>query len=304
MLKVGAVRGRILLAAWIALLAGCAEPAEADRAPTPTGPPPTAEPTTTPVPEATPAPFNLSTPAIVIEQSAAQPTATPEGPGIVLPDAPLVVYRPGPGSQVTSPFQVYGRGGPSANERVRVRLLGEDGRVMADQTTVLLAYPGNAGNFVLTLDFDSPWVAEDARLEVSTEDVRFRRMDHLVTIDLVLLTQGSPRVRPALNGPDKLAFVSPRDGGVVEGGVIPVRGGGWTESDQPVTVELLDRGGSPLWSGQVALNAPEPGVLGAFELQIPYDIPWAQYAQLVIYETAIDIPGTRHYSSIELWLRP
>lgn len=304
MLKVGSVRGRILLSLWIGLLAGCVQPAEADRAPTPTSRPPTAEPTTTTVPEPTLAPFNLSTPAIVIEQSGAEPTATPEGPGIVLPDAPLVVYRPGPGSQVTSPFQVYGRGGPSANERVRVRLLGEDGRVIENQTTILLAYPGNAGNFVLTLEFESPWVAENAHLEVSTEDVRFRRVDHLVTIDLVLLTQGSPRVRPALNGPDKLAIVSPRDGGVVEGGVIPVRGGGWTESNQPVTVELLDRGGATLWSSQVALDAPQPGVLGAFELDIPYEIPWAQYAQLVVYETATDIPGTRHYSSIELWLRP
>lgn len=300
MLKVGAVRGRILLAMWVAALAGCAQPAEAELAPTPTSPPPTITPTATPVPEPTLAPFNLSTPAIVIERSELEPTATPEGPNFKLPDAPLLVYRPGPGSQVTSPFQVYGRGGPSANGRVRVRLLGEDGRVIANRTTGLLAYPGNAGNFVLTLDFESPWVAENARLEISTEDVRFRRMGHLITIDLVLLTAGSPRVRPALAGPDKLAIVSPPDGGIVEGGVIPVRGGGWTESDQPVTVELIDRSGSQLWSGQVTLNAPEPGVLGDFELEIPYDIRWAQYALLVIYETSTDLPGIRHYSSIEL----
>lgn len=302
-----AVRRRLLLSLCLGLLAGCAQPAPADIAATPTDSPPSPAPTEPPPtvpPDPTVPPFNLSTPAIVIEHAELGPTDTPEGPSIKLPDAPLVVYRPGPGSQVTSPFQVYGRGGPSYNERVRVRLIGEDGRVIQDQTTVLLAYPGNAGNFVLTLEFESPWVAENARLEVSTEDVRFRRTDHLVTVDLVLLTEGSARVRPALHGPDKLAFVSPRDGGIVEGGVIQARGGGWIESARPVTVELIDRSGEALWSGQVSLDAPAPGLLGDFELEIPYQIPWAQYARLVIYETSTDLPGRRHVSSIELWLRP
>lgn len=300
------MRWRMPFALWLVTMAGCARPADSARMPTPTDPSLAAptDPAPTAPPEPTLAPFNLSTPAIVIEHSELGPTATSEPLGFRLPDAPLIVYRPGSGSQVTSPFQVYGRGGPSYNGRVHVRLLGEDGRVIQDQTTVLLAYPGNAGNFVLTLDFDTPWVAETARLEVSTEDVRFRRMDQLVTVDLVLLSEGSARIHPSLGGPDKLAFVQPRDGGIVEGGVIEVLGGGWADSEQPLIIELLDRSGADLWSGQVHLDATEPGLLGAFRLQIPYQIPYPQYAQLVIYEIATGIPGTRHYSSIELWLRP
>lgn len=306
MLKVGAMRWRIGLSLLGFALSGCIQAADAQPAPTATETSP--ETTATLPPTAPPAPtlepFNLSTPAIVIEQSDAPPSATPAPSGIVLPDAPLVVYRPGPGSQVTSPFQVYGRGGPSYNERVHVRLLGEDGRVIQDRTTVLLAYPGNAGNFVLTLDFETPGVAENARLEVSTEDPRFARTDHLVSIDLVLLSAGSPRVRPALNGPDKLAIVQPRDGSVVEGGVIDVIGAGWTEADHPVSLQLLDRSGVALWAGEVWLDAPEAGVMGAFQVPIPYTVPWAQYAQLIISEAAVEIPGTRHVSSVELWLRP
>jgi hypothetical protein len=215
-----------------------------------------------------------------------------------------VIYRPGPGSQVTSPFQVYGRGGPSYNGRVHIKLVGEDGRIIHDQTTVLLAYPGNAGNFVLTLDFDTPWVAELARLEVSTEDTRTTRMDQLVSVDLILLSAGSPRIRPGLHGPDRLAILWPKDGAVVEGGTIPVRVGGWTSSGRPVTVDLVDRSGQSLWSSQVRLNAGETGTLEALELEIPYAIPYSRYVRLAIYEEATDMPGTLHYSSIELWLRP
>jgi hypothetical protein len=223
---------------------------------------------------------------------------------VVLPSAPLAIYRPGPGSQVTSPFQVYGRGGPSFNERVRIKLIGEDGRIIRDQITVLFAYPGNAGNFVLTIDFETPWVAEKARLEVSTQDRRTARMDQLVTVDLILLSAGSGRIRPALHGPDKLAILWPKDGAVVEGGSIPARIGGWTDSDQPITIELLDRSGQSLWSSQVGLLPDEVGVLSSLELEIPYDIPYSRYVQLAIYEEATDIPGTLHYSSIEIWLRP
>ena len=91
-------------------------------------------PTEPPLSAPTPAPFNMATPAIVIEQPEEPivPTLIPSSS--VLPDARLAIYRPGPGSQVTSPFQIVGRGGPSHNERVHIRLLGEDGRVVSEQT--------------------------------------------------------------------------------------------------------------------------------------------------------------------------
>lgn len=303
--------GRTVLALTSALLlVGCAQPTAPAVSPTqvpePTVTPteaPTQPPATQPGP-ATPPPFNLSTPALVIERPEADQESTPEPNTVVLPPAPLAIYRPGPGSQVSSPFQVYGRGGPSFNERVHIRLIGEDGRIIQDQITILFAYPGNAGNFVLTLAFETPWVAEKARLEVSTQDRRTARIDQLVSVDLILLSEGSDRIRPALHGPDKLAILWPKDGAVVEGGTIPVRVGGWTDSDQPVILELLDRSGERLWSSAVTLDTERVGELGSLELEIPYEIPYSRYVQLAVYEEATDIPGKLHYSSIEIWLRP
>ena len=266
----------------------------------PTVPPPTAAAPGVP----TPAPFNLATPAIVIEHlvEAIVPTLIP--PSSVLPDARLAIYRPGPGSQVTSPFRIVGRGGPSFNERVRIRLLGEDGRLVSEHTTILFAYPGNAGNFSTRIEFDTPAVAESARLEISTDGVRWASMDQLVSVDLVLLSVGLPRIHPVQHGPQKLAILQPQDGGVVEGGTMTVRGAGWADSELPLTVELVNRSGEVLATHQVQLDSLEPGVLGAFELSVPYDIPYAQYVRVAIREQNAGLPGLRYFSSVEVWLKP
>ena len=291
-------------------LVGCSSVSPTPLSITQPASPPTLAPVVEPPPTAaaarppTPAPFNLATPAIVIEQpqELIVPTLIPASS--VLPDAKLAIYRPGPGSQVTSPFQIVGRGGPSYNERVRIRLLGEDGRVISEQTTILFAYPGNAGNFSTRMAFDMPALAESARLEISTDGIRWASLDQMVSVDLVLLSEGPPRIHPVQHGPQKLAILRPWDGGVLEGGSMTVRGAGWADSDLPLTIELLTRGGEALATRQVWLDSQEPGVLGAFELVIPYRIPYAQYVRVVIREQNFEPPGLRYLSSVEVWLKP
>ena len=292
-------------------LAGCSVvgllPTPSPAAPEPQTAAPATEPTAFEIPSesiATPAPFNLATPAIVIEHAAEGegPTATP--PGVLLPPAQLTILRPGPASQVVSPFQVFGRGGPSYNERVSIRLYGEDGRLISDQVTYLLVYPGRAGNFVARVEFDTPYVAEAARLEVSTQDPRYGRLAQLASVDLVLLSTGTPRVHPQLEGPEKLAILSPPEGALIQGGVVQVRGAGWAASDQPLTIELLDRDGSPLASQPIWFDSAVIGQAGSFSVDLSYQIPFAQYGRLALSEQSVGIPGTLHYSSVEIWLQP
>jgi hypothetical protein len=184
-------------------------------------------------------------------------------------------------------------------------LFGEDGRVVSEHTTILFAYPGNAGNFSTRLEFDTPAVAESARLEISTDGIRWASLDQLVSVDLVLLSsEGLPRIHPVDHGPQKIALLEPRDGGVVEGGLMIVRGAGSTDSELPLTVELINRSGEALATYQVQLDSLEPGVLGAFELAVPYDIPYAQYVRVSIREQNAGPPGLRYFSSVEVWLKP
>src|SRR3990172_1729919 len=170
----------------------------------------------------TPAPYNLSTPAVLIERPEPPTEVPPPTPVVVLPSATIRIFRPGPGSQVTSPFQVYGRGGPSYNERVGIRLVGEDGRLISEKLTYLLVFPGRAGNFVAQLEFQTPRLAEAARLEVYTDDLRYGRMAQLASMDLVLLSRGRQLLHPQIEGPEKLAIFEPPDGPTPPPGRLPV----------------------------------------------------------------------------------
>ncbi len=251
----------------------------------------------------TPEPMRGITPAVVLEPATPLPSPTAEPPPVGLPLERLSILHPGPGSQVSGAFRVIGYGGPSWNERVRLRLYGEDGRLLDEKITYLLAYPGNAGRFAAELDFSVRGVAEAGRLEVVTFSRRNRRPSHLATLDLVLLGVGQPRIFPALYGPEKLAILSPREAAVVEGGVLPVYGGGWTDSDLPLHIELFDLAQNLLGAVEVPLVSPGPGQTGVFQAEIPYQIPYSRWARIVV--TEVDEDGRPlHMNSRVVWLRP
>lgn len=252
----------------------------------------------------TPAPLTEVTPAAVLEPPGPTPTATLPPLPVRLPQERLAILSPGPGSQVTSPFTVSGRSGPSYQNRVRIRLIGEDGRVITQRLTYLWAPPGHSGVFTTEVSFRIEAVAEAARLEVSTEDTRSARLGHLTTVDLVLLSVGAPRIYPALHGPERLAILSPGEGASVSGGTVRVRGAGWAEADVPIMVQLLDRYGAVLASAEARLTSPAVGQLGTFEVDIAYHIPYAQYAWVAAFEGTSDGAGLVHFSSHEIWLQP
>jgi hypothetical protein len=258
-------------------------------------------PTGVSLPTTTVPPLTAATPAIVVESSPWQPTPTLEIPSIELPPAALSVSQPGPGSFLHSPIKVVGWGGPSYNERVHIRLLGEDGRELSHYVTYLLVYPGKAGRFIAFIYFEIDSLAEAARLEVSTESPRNKAIHQLSTVNVTLLSKGSPFLRRALSGPEKITLLSPGKNAVIEGGLVQVIGAAWLESEVPLTVELLDMENTVLDSKQVWLGT-EPGQLGMFEAELAYEISSSQYARVVVYEPGTDIPGMVHLSSVEVWL--
>ena len=265
-----------------------------------------------PTPSATPydpamlAPLTAATPAIVIESSQIPPTATLLSPVVPLPTEQLKIFSPGPASQVTSPFRVAGWGGPSYKDRVELRLLGENGRVLAEGPAYLHVLPEveNSGRFYLEVPFDISLVAEAARLEASMYCYRTGQLSHLNTVNLTLLSVGSSLIHPAINGPEKLAIFYPRQEAVIEGGQVTVYGAGWVDSDLPLTIEVFDDNGEVLGSSQVYLDAPVIGQLGTFQVDVPYQITFPQWGRIGGSEHSADIPGLIHYSSVVVWLKP
>lgn len=292
-----------------ALLAGCGTPAgnAPTVSPTNTRPPiSTSTATTPPVSNtsATPRPLTILTPAIVLEPPDRPPTQTPEPAPANLPPEEMTLYLPGPGSQVTSPFQVSGRGGPSWMGRVHLRLYGESGQLLSEGITYLLANPARVGRFYGELAFSIPYVAEAGRLEASVDDLRTGRMYHVATVDLILLSAGDPLIHPALEGPEKLAILEPKEGAVVAGGLLAIRGAGWVNSDLPLTISLVDRAGNVLGSAEVQVEAPKVGELGTFEATIAYSIGFAQYARIFVSEHSPESSDLVHVSSHEIYLQP
>jgi hypothetical protein len=272
----------------------------ADRAPTPL--PPTPAPTETPVASPSPAPYTDATPPIVLEVPVPSPTPLPATPSIGLPAERLSIFEPGPGSQAISPLRVTGFGGPSWQGRVRLRLIGEQGDLLADRTTFLQAMPDIAGRIYTDLTFTFPWVAQTARLEVMTFSTRDGQMDHLTTREVVLLTTGTALIYPTIGGAEKIAIFSPRANGYVRGSPVTVRGGGWLDTPGPLVVEVLDRNGKVVGSVTTPLSTTNTGEVGSFEVQVPYLLESSQYGRIAVYEPAISPPGILHYSSVDVYL--
>ena len=113
------------------ILCGCSEPIQtATPIPTPViTPSDTIVPTPT-IPPGTQLPFNLSTPAIVIENPAPEDTPSATPTQIPLSSERVSILRPADGSMITSPVRVVGQAGPAALNRIEIRLIGEDGRLI------------------------------------------------------------------------------------------------------------------------------------------------------------------------------
>jgi hypothetical protein len=284
------------------LIAACSE---ATVLPTSTLQPPTPTSTRTLIAKTgTPQPFTTTTPVIVIEDPLQSHTATPETQQFTLPKEKVAILRPASGSNVTSPFRVNGYAGPSWNNRVELRLIGENGREITKAITYLISLPGNAGPFSVELNFETSLVAESARLEVSVFSKDDARMDHLASVNLILLSIGSPRSHWTIHGPEQIQILSPKTYERLEGGVISLSGLGWTKTEGPLQVEVLDWEGNVLTATTATIASPGPDQVGTFEVEIPYQIDQAQRGRIVVYELSRDIPGIIHYASVIVNLRP
>jgi len=249
-------------------------------------------------------PFTTTTPVIVIEDPNLSFTATPEPLRFSLPKEKVAILRPATGSNVTSPFRVNGYAGPSWNNRVELRLIGEDGREISRTIAYLLSLPGNAGPFTIEINFETNLVAEAARLEVGIFSKDDTQLDHVASVDLLLLSIGTPRSHWTIHGPEQIHILSPREYERLQGGVVSVSGVGWTKAEGPLQIEVLDREGNVVGSTSAQINSAGPGQAGTFEIQVQYQISEAQRGRIVVYEPSRDIPGIIHYASVIVNLRP
>jgi hypothetical protein len=250
------------------------------------------------------APLTVETPAIVIEPPIPLPTATPLPALVGVPLEELALIEPGPGSFLRAPIQVEGYGGPSQNNRVQLRLYGEDGRLIAQGYTFLYSYPGRPGQFFGEVPFETTLVAETGWLEVRSFGDRYGLLRHLTKIQVNLLSTGSEKIYPAIRGAEKLTIFNPREEARVSGGSLQISGAGWVDADVPLGIEVLDARGQVIATTSTPLDSPSIGQLGTFSASLNYEIGFAQWARIGVYEQHGDVPGVIHYTSVQVWLEP
>ncbi|TFH36239.1 MAG: hypothetical protein E4G99_05425 [Anaerolineales bacterium] len=262
------------------------------------------EPFPSDTPRAGIAPLTEATPAIVIEPPIPLPSATPLPASVGVPLEELALLKPGPGSLVRSPIQVEGFGGPSQNNRVQLRLYGEDGRLMSQGYTFLYSYPGRPGQFFGQVPFETPLVAETGWLEVRSFGDRYGLLRHLIKYQINLLSTGSERLYPAIRGAEKLTIFSPREEARIAGGSLQISGAGWVDAEGPLGVELINAQGQTIATTTVAIDSPGIGQLGTFNVSLSYEIATSQWVRVGVFERLGDIPGVIHYTSVQVWLMP
>jgi hypothetical protein len=263
----------------------------------------TTEPSPT-IPPGTQLPFNLSTPAIVIENPGPEDTPAATPTQIPLSSEKLTILRPADGSMITSPVRVVGQAGPAYLNRIEIRLIGEDGRLITTHYDYLYALPGNLGPYNTVFEFITPHLAEAARLEVRNYDPIDGNLNHLTSVDVTLLSIGSPRTHHTIHGPEKIKIDSPTENDIIDGNSLIVSGIGWPDTDNPLHVEIINSVGDVIGSGLFKFKPHEIGIAAPFQIELAYEVDSFQVARIAVFEDSDSIPGILHYTSIIVRLRP
>lgn len=229
------------------------------------------------------------------------PTRTPT---ITLTPTPPAAYlrflRPGAFSRLLSPIQVEASVSPGEDGLVLVELLGEDGRLLAQQRLDYHEYINRSIAITPKLNYSINGVSELGRLILTVKD-QFGRKVAITSEDLVLFSIGGNDFAPAGVSIAPYIFRSPVPDQVIQGGSLHVRGLARPVNQNPVILELLDEQGQVLASSQLKIDLPSGSLShNPFDADLDYQISAPVRARLTIrQDSASRIPG-----SVALWSVP
>ena len=245
-----------------------------------------------------------ATPTASSAISTSPPTALP--PNTLQPEitpAPIQIFGPGPGSEVTSPIQVESQLTSQAGKLLRIELRGEDGRLLSRIVKLPNIFPWSSAQLSLPLFFEISSPSENGRLTVSVDDQYGRTMD-LNSTGLVLLSSGDPTLYPASSLEQALVIQEPAAGERISGGIVPVEGIYHGEILLPLRAELISQDGKILGQRMAASSINPAENSEQFSAEIPYSIEVQIPALLVVYIDSENGGQILHLSSVEILLEP
>lgn len=260
---------------------------------------PTTKPTEVLLPEESDASTSSADATQATQAGAADPLPTSESP---IPAADIAIFNPGPLSKVVSPISLVAYVVPGADDRARLELWGEDGRLMY-RKIFNFTTPNPQGRLVTKFGFEIPGVAETGHLSIQTQD-EYGRVMALASIDLILLSSGESDISMASDTLATIVIQSPGDKELIQGEKILVEGLARTASEQPLFVELVAADGRVLGSRLAGVIPTEKGEHHSFATEIPFQITAPTWVRVIVSERGGRLPGAVNISTVEVLLSP
>jgi hypothetical protein len=237
-------------------------------------------------------------------QPPSQPTRTPTPvPTAAIPSAAIQIRSPGPLSRIISPLQLQASVKPGLDGRVRVELLGEDGRLLVRK---IINYGERKGYVLVSedLEFEISAAAETARLVISTYDT-FSRLYALQAVDVILLSIGQDDVNPSGTDQEAVIVLEPLPNKLIQGGMLLVSGLSRLPGDAPLLIELVTSQGKVVGYRQAGVTNDPEGEYTTFSAEVPYRVEETTWVRMVIrQENGGRIPGVMYATSFEVLLSP
>ena len=262
--------------------------------------------TVTPQPEAVETSIQPN-PAIEINPPAIPPDADLEallGAEQTFEEADLLIKRPGQLSRIVSPFRVIAFVEPGPDNLVQVRLLGEDGRTLAEKKVRVMEYLGlDNGNMITDLEFEIEALSELGRVEVSVTD-EFGRVKAYNSVDIILLSVGQSDRNYTPEHQERVVIQYPFAGFAAEGSTLLVTGLVRTSSNEPLGLTLTNESGSLVGEASASVVLSEEKGFGLFIGEIPYQVDSPTWIRLSIYVPGDRIPGIEFIKTMQLIISP
>jgi len=261
---------------------------------------PTVSPTPTPS-------FTIPPTATLLRATVTPFTLTPSpGPTAIgeIPNAEIEIRNLGALSKVTTPLPIYAYLRPGAGGKVRIELLGEDGRVLTRQIKTFSSLPPRAWAVMQTeIEFEIAANAESGRLQISVEDEN-GRTTALNYVPLILMSIGDPDIIPPIDVLAPIVIQQPTRRSLIQGGVVLVSGIARPGSDQPLVAKLVATDGSEVGMRLVNVDNPIQNGYGSFASEIPYSVEKTTPVLLVITEGRRSLNDIIHLTSQEIMVSP
>lgn len=221
-----------------------------------------------------------------------------------LPHGEIQILNPGQLSKVVSPIDLHVFLLPGADDRVRVALYGEDGRLLVRRVLRYDSPRDNKVHLKLDLEFEIPGVAETARLEISTHDA-YGRVMALNSTDIILLSEGDSDINPPLDTYEELVIEEPVPNTLIQGGQMIVKGFTRHVESGQLYVEILNYSGGVVGSKLIGVSDQELGKGYHFYAgEIPYQVGSATWVRVQVSARDHDLSGVLHTSTVRVLISP